>query len=517
MKNYILSFFSAILLSLAWPVSGYSFFIFFAFVPLLYVIESISVSLENGSGKKVYLFSAITFLLFNFLTTYWVYHATMFGVVIAFLVNTFLMSSVFYLFFKSKKYFSSRLSYIGLVVFWISMEFFHLNWDLSWPWLNLGNCFSESVFLVQWYEYTGALGGSLWVLVVNILIFRVLKKPKDLKLVSLVLMVVILPIVFSFIIKSQNNELQKESQNIVIVQPNINSYTEKFSLSYQSQLHDFIELAKTKIDSTTDLLIGPETALVESLWESKIEYSYSIRKLKDLQKDFPNLSILIGATTYKAYNSIDDKSVTSRQLRHQDIWYDAYNSAIFISKSGDLDVYHKTKLVPGAEKIPFPYLLNNISALSVDLGGVSGSLGSDNYLNSFDMQGYSVLPLICYESIYGDLNTSKEFDFMCVITNDGWWGNTSGYKQHFSYAKLRAIEQRRAVVRSANTGQSGVINTNGDVIAFSDWNQKTAIASIVPIGNKKTFYNTNGDYIGRISFFISSILLLMIFVKSKVK
>jgi len=345
----------------------------------------------------------------------------------------------------------------------------------------------------------------------------VLKQPKDLKLVSLVLMVVILPIIFSFIIKSQNNELQKESQNIVIVQPNINSYTEKFSLSYQSQLHDFIELAKTKIDSTTDLLIGPETALVESLWESKIEFSYSIRKLKDLQKDFPNLSILIGATTYKAYNSIDDKSVTSRQLRHQDIWYDAYNSAIFISKSGDLDVYHKTKLVPGAEKIPFPYLLNNISALSVDLGGVSGSLGSDNYLNSFDMQGYSVLPLICYESIYGDLNTSKEFDFMCVITNDGWWGNTSGYKQHFSYAKLRAIEQRRAVVRSANTGQSGVINTNGDVIAFSDWNQKTAIASIVPIGNKKTFYNTNGDYIGRISFFISSILLLMIFVKSKVK
>ena len=158
------------------------------------------------------------------------------------------------------------------------------------------------------------------------------------------------------------------------------------------------------------------------------------------------------------------KVSTARQIKNEDLWYDAYNSAIFISKNNEISIYHKTKLVPGAEKIPFPLILNNISALSVDLGGVSGSLGSDNTITTFNTNTKEVLPLICYESIYGDLNTSKNFDLMCIITNDGWWKKTSGYKQHFSYAKLRAIEQKRSIIRCANTGISGVINYKGEVI-----------------------------------------------------
>lgn len=288
-------------------------------------------------------------------------------------------------------------------------------------------------------------------------------------------------------------------------------------MGYQQQLKDFIDLAKTKIDSTTDLLIGPETALLESLWESKIEYSYSLKELGNLQKKFPKLNILLGATTFKRFNSIDDISSTARQIRTQDLWYDVYNSAIFISNIGKIDIYHKVKLVPGAEKIPFPSLLNNISSLSVDLGGVSGSLGSDNYLNVFSLDTLKLLPLICYESIFGDLNKSKDFELMCIITNDGWWKNTSGYKQHFSYAKLRAIEQRKSIIRCANTGQSGVIDMHGRVIAFADWNEKVAIDVEVSSNNIKTFYNEFGDYIGRISSFTSSIFLLLMFVKVKVK
>ena len=187
--------------------------------------------------------------------------------------------------------------------------------------------------------------------------------------------------------------------NVVIVQPNIDPYYEKFNVSYIQQLNEFIELAKTKIDSNTDLLVGPETALQESLWESKLNYSNSIQLLKQLQDDFPKLNILVGATTYKLFESNSDKSSTARQIKNEDLWYDAYNSAIFISKNNEISIYHKTKLVPGAEKIPFPLILNNISALSVDLGGVSGSLGSDNTITTFNTNTNEVLPLICYESI----------------------------------------------------------------------------------------------------------------------
>jgi len=257
--------------------------------------------------------------------------------------------------------------------------------------------------------------------------------------------------------------------------------------------------------------------LQENIWESKVKYTKSIQELQQLQVDFPKLNILVGATTFKLFESSDIKSSTARKFRNEDLWYDVYNSAVFISKSGEVSIYHKTKLVPGAEKIPFPSLLNNFSSLSVDLGGVSGSLGSDNNIISFNSNEAKVLPLICYESIYGDLNTAKSFDVMCIITNDGWWQNTAGYKQHFSYAKLRAIEQNRSIIRSANTGISGFISPSGEFEELAKWDEKKVIKSQVAICNTVTFYNQFGDYLGRISSFISSIFILMIFVKSRIQ
>ena len=255
----------------------------------------------------------------------------------------------------------------------------------------------------------------------------------------------------------------------------------------------------------------------ESIWESKVEYAESIIELKKLQLDYPKLNILVGATTYKLFDDNEKKSSTARQFRKEDLWYDIYNSAIYISKNGDVSIYHKTKLVPGAEKIPFPSLFNSFSALSVDLGGVSGSLGSENYIESFDVSGFNLLPLICYESVYGDLNSQKLFDIICVITNDGWWKNTSGYKQHFSYSKLRAIEQGKSIIRCANTGISGFISANGVVSNIADWDEQKVVKSQVATYNTVTFYNQYGDYLGRISSFISSLFLFMIFVKSKIQ
>ena len=213
----------------------------------------------------------------------------------------------------------------------------------------------------------------------------------------------------------------------------------------------------------------------------------------------------------------EQKSSTARQFRNEDLWYDVYNSAIYISNNQKISIYHKTKLVPGAEQIPFPSLLNNFSSLSVDLGGVSGSLGSENTIESFDIGKLSLLPLICYESVYGDLNTAKFFDVMCIITNDGWWKNTTGYKQHFSYSKLRAIEQGRSIIRCANTGISGFISSKGEVKELAGWDEQKVLKSQVDVYNTVTFYNTYGDYLGRLSSFISSIFILMIFVKSKIQ
>ncbi|MDC3105341.1 apolipoprotein N-acyltransferase, partial [bacterium] len=363
--------------------------------------------------------------------------------------------------------------------------------------------------------YTGVLGGTLWILFLNVLFYEliVLKKKKT---IYFLFFFITIPFFISQILSNKKDD-KIDTFNVVVVQPNVDPYLEKFTVNFRDQLNDFIRLARTKVDTNTNLLVGPETALQESIWESKVNYSESIIQLKKLQLDFPKLNILLGATTYKLFKKGESKSSTARQFRKEDLWYDIYNSAIYIPNNQKISVYHKTKLVPGAEQIPFPALLNSFSSLSVDLGGVSGSLGSENTIECFEVDQFSLLPLICYESIYGDLNTAKFFDVMCIITNDGWWKNTAGYKQHFSYSKLRAIEQKRSIIRCANTGISAFISSQGEVLDIANWDEQKVLKSQVDIYNTVTFYNRYGDYLGRLSSFISSIFILMIFVKSKIQ
>ena len=116
-----------------------------------------------------------------------------------------------------------------------------------------------------------------------------------------ILFVLIVPILISNLISKQDANLSSGKLNVVIVQPNVDPYKEKFSVSFTEQLNDFIVLAKTKLDSNTNLLVGPETALQEAIWESKVNYAESIIELKKLQLEFPKLNILLGASTYKLF------------------------------------------------------------------------------------------------------------------------------------------------------------------------------------------------------------------------
>ena len=423
------------------------------------------------------------------------------------------MSSAFLLFHKIKKATTNRLGYIAFVVCWLSFEYLHLNWDLSWPWLTLGNVFANATYAVQWYEYTGILGGTLWVLLINVLIFR-LYREKNLKTILLPFLLLLLPLLYSYSLIKKTKS--KDQLNILIVQPNIDPYTDKFSVGYEKQLVDFITLCRSKLNKEVDLLVGPETALQEGIWENKVEATFSIRALRELQQEFPNLNILIGSSTYRMFNYGEKKTATARQIRSENVYYDAYNSAIFIPDSGEVSIYHKTKLVPGAEKTPFPKLLDRLAKVMVDLGGVSGSLGSKNTIHQFEINKNKIQPLICYESIYGDLRKGKS-NLITIITNDGWWKNTAGHKQHFSYASLRAIEQRKTIVRSANTGISGVINEKGEVVKQSKWDEVICLSATVNVNNISTFYSIHGDYLGRISVFIAFMLLIVAFTKERLK
>ena len=117
---------------------------------------------------------------------------------------------------------------------------------------------------------------------------------------------------------------------------------------------------------------------------------------------------------------------------------------------------------------------------------------------------YTIGVAICYESVYGEFLTGyvkNGANLMAVITNDGWWRNTPGYRQHVSYASLRAIETRRSIVHCANTGISALINQKGVRTIQTPWWVQTAISGTVNLNEKLTPYVKYGDYTGWIAVF----------------
>jgi apolipoprotein N-acyltransferase len=163
--------------------------------------------------------------------------------------------------------------------------------------------------------------------------------------------------------------------------------------------------------------------------------------------------------------------------------------------------------------MPFVKYFPPLERLAIDLGGTVGTLGiSPNrevFISQYGTPPFS--PIICYESIYGDFvagfvrNGAK---FLCIITNDGWWGDTPGHRQHARYARLRAIETRKDIARCANTGISGFINQRGDFFQATPYWEEAVISQTIKANDKITFYVKYGDYIGRIALFLAGILLL---------
>lgn len=511
--SFLFSTLSGILLILAWPATGgLTPLLFIALVPLMWA------DLNHTKGKFFW-YANWTFLLFNVGSTWWVWNASSFGAVAAILLNA-LFTTLIYLAVRfTRLQLSSKHGYIALLVYWVAWEYMHHDWDLSWPWLTLGYAFAERPEWVQWYSYTGSFGGSIWVLGANVLAFRVLKYwSSEIKhrlvsgrAISLLLWIMV-PLLTSLIQYSNYQDLG-EDMEVVLVQPNIDPYNEKFGgMTSLDQVRKILDLAEDQITPNTKFVVAPETAIPDALSEDKLEGSQEYQLLEAFAQRHPQISIVIGATTYHFFSENEAIPLTARTA-NGGAKYEVYNTAVLVRKDSIPEFYHKSKLVPGVEMMPFPGFFMHFQDLAFNLGGTTGSLGRQEVRDVFYHQdGTVVAPVICYESIYGEFvgdYVKNGAEAIFIITNDGWWGDTPGYKQHLAYARLRAVEQRRSVARSANTGISATINQRGDVIAQSQWWEPVAIRDTIKVNKEQTPYAKNGDVIARTSLLFSGLLLLM--------
>lgn len=527
LHRLLLSASAGILLSLAWlNLPGWTLFI--AFLPLLLLDHFFIEHKHKYTSVSFWGHALVAVLIWNTLTTWWISYATVVGALLAILANSFLMSVVLWLGHLARRRFSSNLAYLALIFFWISFEYFHYHWDIEWPWLNLGNGFANNIKIIQWYEYTGTLGGTLWVWSINIILFRLLLNIRNnaplhnifYPAVSLVFISVV-PVIFSYSIYNTYSE-KVNPLNILIVQPNIDPYNERHHIEEeQEKLQSFIALAQPHITDSTDLVIGPET--VFEMWPNwnteRPENNSLYRQLHEWIGKYPKTELIFGASTHKIYPNAEDASSTARVTNSTH--YDVYNSAVFLGENGYSQFYHKSILVPGVEKMPFRDYLWLLNDVVFDLGGTTGSLGVQSRPSNLVLHdGTKVAPNICYESVFGGYLTEfvKEgAELIVVITNDGWWRNTSGHKQHFSFSRLRAVETRRSIARAANTGISAFINQRGDVSQSTPWWTETTISGSLNLNEDITFYVKYGDYLGRIAMFTGVLLLLSLMVKSIIK
>ena len=522
-KRWIASLIGGTIMFLAFPFSGtITPLIFLSFIPLL-VVEA-QVLNHGRSSLNIFIHSFICFLIFNIGTSWWLWNASAGGAIFAFLFNAIVMSLVFQAFHITRKYVGSKQGYLSLPFYWLGFEYLHNHWEFAHPWLTLGNTFSERTNWIQWYEYTGVTGGSLWVIIVNLigyLIYRNWKQKKNLKgSIILYVLILIIPIATSLYIlvgfEGGQFKFKRINKGIetLIIQPNIDPYNEKFDRrSFYAQNQKILKLASEKIGPNTDLIIAPETAISGGFFEPRLKSTIVYPMYRDSLKKW-NSELLIGASTMKMFGEKNSRS--SRQM-NDGSYIEYYNTSILLNTEKEPQFVHKSKLVAGVEHIPYSYYIPFFDQLAINNGGTIGSLGKEKTVKIMETSFGKIAPIVCYESVFSEFvaeQTRLGAKLLCVITNDGWWKDTPGYKQHFSFARLRAIENRKWLIRSANTGKSGVISPTGGIVKETEWWIPDVISAKVHLLNQDTNYTKYGDFLGRSSAFLA--VFIFIFALSKI-
>ena len=515
----ILTLMSGVLLGLPWVFSSLAFLIFVAWIPLFLLEERLQ---RQANPYLVFNYALVCFLVWNILGTWWVVRAHLLGGVLIILANALCQAFVFWLASRVRTILSlSLLLPFALVL--MGFEYFHERWDLAWPWLNLGNSLATFPEIIQWYEYTGARGGTLWIILINFAGLNLYKAwhkgTISLRVTTgaMFLLTVMVPVILSWhIYRNVTNET--ETLPFALVQPNLDPYTEKFDPEKQARHLDlFFDTAANLCDAKTRLLVGPETLIISQIDEKDPRSAPPFRRLEAFQRQYPQLSIFLGVHSFERLNP-DETVPGSRYDIQNDFYYEAFNSALFMPPGKEVLFYHKTKLVPLFERMPFVQYLRFLGRFSLELGGYNGTYSNRQVRSAFKGRdsGVSILPILCFESVFGSYcarRLPEESGFIVMITNDGWWKNTPGYKHHFNFSRMRAIECRRDFIRAANNGISALIDARGQIIAQTAWWQAATLKGDVHLRAGRTFFSRYGDFLGRTALFCSVGLIFYVGIR----
>ena len=453
------------------------------------------------------------------------YSSTVAGSLMAHLFNAAYMTIVIIVWLSAKDFYRSRIvNTLFLIALWTSFEWLHQHWELAWPWFNLGHAFGSVPNWVQWYSLTGSFGGTVWILLVNCLVFYAIqdftraRQARTIGLLLLLTAVIVLPLYLSHTLLHAD-EKGGQTIKVLVVQPNIHPKAEKFAgVPVRQQIEKAISIARVNDSSLPQLVIFPETMLVDPIELNNIQVDSAVMQLRKGLKSFENAAIITGAFTRISNNW---PAADEHALIHDSVAFVLYNSLLLI-QDNSVQVYHKTKLVPLVEKLPFLKLMLPFRRMIEEQGGFFGTYGTHNVSSTLHINdSVAIVPLICFESAFEGYQLPKIANrpvssLMVLITNDGWWNSSGGYLQHLQLARLRAIESGQWIVRCANTGVSAIISPRGIIVESADYNTAGAISFDVPLIDQQGMYSRIHPYPSLIMVTIAGLMLsFLLFTKVK--
>ena len=493
--------------------------LFFALIPFLKVLETRHTLAEVNRASFLMSFTA------SLLALYWVGGYTegkdpflMIGGVLLFFINpvAFLLPTTLY--YLARKSFKEKIALLLFPFFWVMYEYLYTLTDWSFPWLNIGNGMSNFTAYVQIADVIGSYGISLMVICINVLMYLAYRdyteKKKFASIYSLIAAaLVIAPLLYGIITISSFRENSK-SIKIGVVQPNLDPYDKWAGDSLDQIFQLYVDGSRELYKKNIDLMLWPETALPVYILEPVYSQYYGAMKK---MIDSSGVSLLTGMPDIRIYDPVGKKPHDVKRSRVSGVYYATYNAIYLLNPhTAAIQRYGKIKLVPFGERVPFVDQIPMLGDLMRWGVGLSGwNVGEELKVFTAQMpsrqDSIKIGGVVCYDSIYPDQVaklTSLGAQLLVVVTNDSWYGNTSGPYQHRDYAKMRAIENRRYVIRAANGGISCVIDPCGRIVSQTKMYERTTYTGEVYASDVSTFYTGHPHMITTLCTIIGLLVLV---------
>jgi apolipoprotein N-acyltransferase len=506
-RNLTLAVLTGILLALSFPPFKTGFLAYGALIPFFLLLEGIQ-------GMEAFRWGYVTGLFADIATLFWIGWVTVPGAIGALLVLP-LFFGIYGLLHTLVIKRLALVGYFALPFLWIGIEYLQTFGETAFPWMFLGYTQTYYLPLIQYAEYTSVLGVSFWLAMLNVMLFVLWKKDLNSKLRRSIfagfLALFLIPLIHGTLVL-QGAKAADRSVRVALVQGNVDPF-EKWDEDFYDRNFDIYDQdSRQAMKEEPDLLIWPETALPFYLRHEHKQLE-KVRRLADSLKT----PILTGSLDF----DYDDRGN-----------YRYYNAALLLEPfDRRIQHYSKTRLVPFSERVPykdyFPFNLLKKILYDMVLGIGDYSFGkayqvltfvpgrvfrqNDPALDGGHNSSYRFAAPICFESLFPDLIRQfalQKINFLAIITNDAWFGKTSAPFQHAQIAVMRAIENRTAIARCANTGVSCFIDPYGRVIKATKIFQKMHIVCELPLCHKTTFYTKHGNVFANMSSVIAIVSVL---------